>query len=331
MLFNYIKSLFQYAGRMAWVSLGLMILLGLTQGISLVMIIPFLHVIGIQSSNGTNGYAQKFVEFMEFIGAQPTFFSVICTYLVIVSIHACAIRYKDILTARIVYGFTQYLSNRLYTRFCHADWLCFLKTRDARNDLYTLVTDHIGGMKVSKSYNLEEHHKNNFFATTKSITNQMIRFTKINTATRLCYQVGAAFAIAGQSGAGKSSIADLILGLLTPDQGRISVDGTRLSGNLLYSWRRAVGYVPQETFLFHESIRDNLKKAHPSASDAQLWEALDNASARAFVSNLPKGIDTIVGDRGVKLSGGERQRIALARALLGTYHNCCHCPQVLHD
>jgi ATP-binding cassette subfamily C protein len=123
-------------------------------------------------------------------------------------------------------------------------------------------------------------------------------------------------AIVGHSGAGKSSVADLILGLLTPDKGRIIIDGTVLSDKLLQHWRQRVGYVPQETFLFHESIRDNLLKAQPDASDVQLWEALESASARTFVSNLPHGLDTVVGDRGIKLSGGERQRIALARALL---------------
>ncbi len=540
MLMKYIKTLFTYAGSRAWIALGMMILLGLTQGIGLVMIIPFLHVIGIESSANISGYAGKFVEFMEFIGAAPTMTAVICVYLVIISIHAFGTRFKDILTARIVEGFTQYLENRLYTLFCHVDWLCFLRTRDsdivhvltadigrvsyathqvfqlivssiivmihilfslsisvpmtvsalvcgalfllvllpfnrkaasfgislrdARNDLYALVTEHIGGMKVSKSYNLEKHHKKNFYDTTEIIKSQTVQFTRINSATRMCYQIGAASAIAvfiligvnwlhmpavklmiivflfsrilprfsnlqqcfqtiansmpsfkavlnmeaqfkagkepdvdennygnedeiqacdvhgrggvarngydghdrnghlvnfrpftlekelcfesvsfrydktrpdwtlknidiqipanamtaivGHSGAGKSSVADLILGLLTPDKGRIIIDGTVLSDKLLQHWRQCVGYVPQETFLFHESIRDNLLKAQPDASDVQLWEALESASARTFVSNLPHGLDTVVGDRGIKLSGGERQRIALARALL---------------
>ena len=360
-----------------------------------------------------------------------------------------------------------------------------ISLRDARNNLYALVTEHIGGMKISKSYNLEAQHKKHFYATTATITRQMIQFTKINSATRMCYQIGAASAIAvfiligvkwihmpavnlmvivflfsrilpgfsnlqqcfqriinsmpsfravlnmeerfkagaetdgddhdekkkdddddeeeeeeeeerlhgdndeadtndhahdshthghedinnydgyvspinsrpftlekelrfdsvsfrydknrtdwtlnninflipanamtaiaGHSGAGKSSVADLMLGLLSPDKGQISIDEKILSDTLLQSWRKVVGYVPQESFLFHESIGENLLKAQPDANESQLWEALENASARAFVSKLPEGLDTIVGDRGVKLSGGERQRIALARALL---------------
>ena len=71
-----------------------------------------------------------------------------------------------------------------------------ISLRDARNNLYALVTEHIGGMKVSKSYNLEAHHKKNFYTTTETITRQMIHFTKVNSATRMCYQVGAASAIA---------------------------------------------------------------------------------------------------------------------------------------
>jgi ATP-binding cassette subfamily C protein len=82
------------------------------------------------------------------------------------------------------------------------------------------------------------------------------------------------------------------------------------------AWRQCVGYVPQETYLFHETIRTNLEKARPGATEAELWDALHRASAKDFVSRLPRGLDTVVGDRGIRLSGGERQRIALARALL---------------
>ena len=142
MLLNYIKALFAYAGSRAWMALGMMILLGLTQGIGLVMILPFLHVIGIASSNGVNGYAEKFVQVMEFIGAKPTMTSVLCTYLVIVSVHALGTRFKDILTTRIVRGFTQYFENRLYSLFCHVDWLCFLRTRDS--DIVHVLTADIG-------------------------------------------------------------------------------------------------------------------------------------------------------------------------------------------
>jgi len=123
-------------------------------------------------------------------------------------------------------------------------------------------------------------------------------------------------AIAGHSGAGKTTLVDILLGLLTPEKGSVLIDGIPLDKNKLQAWRQCVGYVPQEIYLFHESIRSNLLKANPKATEAQLWDALEKASAKRFITGLPRGLDTIVGDRGINFSGGERQRISLARALL---------------
>jgi len=132
----------------------------------------------------------------------------------------------------------------------------------------------------------------------------------------LVVTAGCTTAILGPSGSGKSTLADLIMGLLEPDAGRVLIDGSPLSGERLHGWRRSVGYVPQETFLFHDTIRHNLRWARTDATETDLRRALDSASALEFVMALPQGLDTVVGDRGVRLSGGERQRIALARALL---------------
>ncbi len=123
-------------------------------------------------------------------------------------------------------------------------------------------------------------------------------------------------AIIGASGAGKSTLADVLMGLLRPDSGSICIDGHALDDTERLRWRRSVAYVPQETILFNDSIRTNLLWAMPQAADDELWQALDKAAAD-FVRKLPHGLDTIVGDQGLRLSGGERQRIALARALLG--------------
>lgn len=123
-------------------------------------------------------------------------------------------------------------------------------------------------------------------------------------------------AIIGASGAGKSTLADVLMGLLRPDTGSIGIDGQLLDDAERLRWRRSVAYVPQETILFNDSIRANLLWAMPDANDDELWQALDKAAAD-FVRKLPDGLDTIVGDHGLRLSGGERQRIALARALLG--------------
>jgi ATP-binding cassette, subfamily C, bacterial len=126
---------------------------------------------------------------------------------------------------------------------------------------------------------------------------------------------GEMTAIAGLSGAGKSTIADLVMGLLTPQAGSIAADGIEITRANARSWRRQIGYVSQDTLLFHDSIRANLLWARPNATDAQLSDAIDAASAQ-FVYGLVQGLDTPVGDRGMMLSHGQRQRIALARAFL---------------
>jgi ATP-binding cassette subfamily C protein len=122
-------------------------------------------------------------------------------------------------------------------------------------------------------------------------------------------------AVVGPSGAGKSTIADLVNGLLQPTRGRLLLDGRPLSSAEIRQWRRQVGYVGQETVLFHQSVRANLLWAQPEATDADVREALLLASA-GFVYDLPGGLESIVGDRGILLSSGQRQRISLARALL---------------
>jgi ATP-binding cassette subfamily C protein len=127
---------------------------------------------------------------------------------------------------------------------------------------------------------------------------------------------GKTIALAGPSGAGKSTVADLVMGLISPDQGKVTVDGKPITHSSVASWRNRIGYVAQETFLFNETIRFNLKLARPDASEDDLKEAIRMAAADGFVGKLPEGMDTVIGDRGVRLSGGERQRLALARALL---------------
>jgi ATP-binding cassette subfamily C protein len=131
----------------------------------------------------------------------------------------------------------------------------------------------------------------------------------------LTIPAGLTTAIVGVSGSGKTTLADVVVGLIVPQQGDLLVDGLPLTPELLPAWRAQVAYVPQETFLFHDTIRANLLWARPDAREADLREAL-RAAAADFVDRLPGGLDTVVGDRGTRLSGGERQRLALARALL---------------
>lgn len=123
-------------------------------------------------------------------------------------------------------------------------------------------------------------------------------------------------AIVGRSGAGKSTLIDILMGLVQPEKGQVLIDGTSLDSDNVLSLRRSISYVPQDPFLFNTSIRENLLLIEPEATDEEIWEALEFAAAAEFVRRLPKGLDTVIGDRGIKLSGGERQRLVLARAIL---------------
>jgi ATP-binding cassette subfamily C protein len=131
----------------------------------------------------------------------------------------------------------------------------------------------------------------------------------------LTIEAGTTTAIVGPSGAGKSTVADLLMGLVVPGKGSVMVDGVPLSADLIRPWRERIGYVAQDTFLFNDTIRANLLWARPEANDEGIERALRLAAAE-FVFELPEGLETLLGDRGVRLSGGERQRLALARALL---------------
>jgi ATP-binding cassette subfamily C protein len=132
----------------------------------------------------------------------------------------------------------------------------------------------------------------------------------------LAFAAGAIHAIVGPSGAGKTTIVDLITGLVEPDSGHVRVDGVDLAGLDLRGWRRQIGYVPQEMLLLHDSVRANVTLGDPDVSDAQIEQALRDAGAWEFVAAMPEGIDSSVGERGALLSGGQRQRIAIARSLI---------------
>jgi ATP-binding cassette, subfamily C, bacterial len=122
--------------------------------------------------------------------------------------------------------------------------------------------------------------------------------------------------ITGASGAGKTTIADLVLGFYSPHSGVIRIDGVPLSDLNLAAWRRMIGYVPQEMLLFHSSIATNVTLGDDTIAEADVIAALEAAGAWEFVSRLPRGIHTVAGEHGARLSGGQRQRIAIARALV---------------
>ncbi|TWB59415.1 ABC transporter ATP-binding protein [Nitrospirillum viridazoti] len=132
----------------------------------------------------------------------------------------------------------------------------------------------------------------------------------------LALEAGSFVGVTGASGAGKTTFADLLVGLTAPDTGTITVGDRALAGAARRQWAAAIAYAPQDTFLFHDSIRANLAWANPSASEADMRAALGLVGASALVDRLEQGLDTVVGAQGGLLSGGERQRLALARALM---------------
>jgi subfamily B ATP-binding cassette protein MsbA len=130
------------------------------------------------------------------------------------------------------------------------------------------------------------------------------------------FRRGEVTAVVGASGAGKSTLADLIIRLYRPSGGLIRANDIDLRRLDLARWRRSIGFVSQETFLFNASLRENIAFADPEAPFEAVVEAARKANIHEFIQGLPDGYDTVVGDRGLKLSGGQRQRVAIARALL---------------
>lgn len=130
---------------------------------------------------------------------------------------------------------------------------------------------------------------------------------------------GEAIGLIGESGAGKTTLADIVLGLFIPQQGTVSVDGKSIY-DIDTMWHKMIGYVPQSVFLLDDSIKNNILFGieEEEESDDKIWDVLEQVQLKEFVLNLTDGLDTVLGERGVKISGGQRQRIAIARAL---YYN----------
>jgi len=152
--------------------------------------------------------------------------------------------------------------------------------------------------------------------TIKNVSFSYNREKKIFDKLNMEIKSGEMTAIVGESGSGKSTIVDLVMGLQIPSNGTIEVDNVSLSDLDQNSFREKIGYVPQDPILFNTSIKNNLLWSNSLASEEDIINSLKLSNSDSFVNHLPNGIDTIVGDRGVRLSGGQRQRIALARALV---------------
>ena len=502
----YLRMFIRFGRRKLWVSLALMILLGFTQGIGLLMLVPLLRIIGVGDSGEGGGQEFSFIrDFFHETGIPLTLPVVMALYFLLVVVQASATYYQSVLNSQLINGFTLFLRTRFIRALTYGKWMSFVRTkssdyvhvltseisrvagttqmvltlpgyilvacvqvgvafsispamtsaallcgailfalmlpfnrkiqksgqalRDSTNAMYSSITDFLAGMKVAKSFGLEETHLAIFQQNSTEIARQLVSFTRIISRSGMYFQIGTAAAVGtflwgavelvqlppdrllvvvfiftrllprfrslqhsyhqilhalpsfraaswmqqqleldrepeagadvtgmplekalslenvsftydpdldsstlrevdlkipagcmtailGPSGAGKTTLADLVMGLLEPDAGQVLIDGRPLTQDHLHSWRSSVGYVPQENFLFHETIRTNLQWAKPDATELEMQQALESAAALDFVTALPEGLDTLVGDRGVRLSGGERQRIALARALL---------------
>ena len=173
----------------------------------------------------------------------------------------------------------------------------------------------------------ENHVNDKKNAKALSITSPSIQFDKASyrypdgnedvlRSITLTIDAGQKVGLVGHSGAGKSTIVQLLLRFSDVTNGAILIDGQNIAEITQESLRRAIAYVPQEPLLFHRDLRDNIAYGKPNATEKEIRDAARKANALEFIDKLPRGLDTTVGERGVKLSGGQRQRIAIARAIL---------------
>lgn len=211
-----------------------------------------------------------------------------------------------------------YLSEIAYAQPC-LDYLYENLTESMKLDVNGSVTGLLG----------EKGEENPPLTLTDRIALDHISYTYPNTDkpiftdAHMEVKKGQSVGIMGPSGAGKSTIVDILLGLLHVQEGTITCDGRNVFENYP-SWLSKIGYIPQSIYLIDESIRDNIAFGIDAdkIDDERIWEALEEAQLKSFVEELPEGLDTTIGDRGVRISGGQRQRLGIARAL---YHN----PEIL--
>lgn len=211
-----------------------------------------------------------------------------------------------------------YLSEIAYAQPC-LDYLYENLTENMKRDVNGSVTGLTGEREAEKQP----------LTLTDKIVLDHISFAYPNTDkpiftdAHMEVKKGQSVGIMGPSGAGKSTIVDILLGLLHVQEGAITCDGRDIFENYP-SWLAKVGYIPQSIYLIDESIRDNIAFGIDAdkIDDKRIWEVLEEAQLKSFVEELPEGLETTIGDRGVRISGGQRQRLGIARAL---YHN----PEIL--
>jgi ATP-binding cassette subfamily C protein len=187
-----------------------------------------------------------------------------------------------------------------------------------------VVSDSAYWSIISKIKEAQEAREETFGGQPPSLVNS-IRLDQVSFAydkrwvlknVTMKFPAGLFTAVVGPSGAGKTTVADLVIGLLQPQKGEVWIDDLPLAQADVRNWRRMIGYVPQETLLLHDTVLINVTLGDEDLTDTDVESALRAAGAWEFVSDLPQGVHSIVGERGYRLSGGQRQRIAIARALV---------------
>jgi ATP-binding cassette subfamily C protein len=201
-----------------------------------------------------------------------------------------------------------------------------LKTlQSAQKEHQTMVIAESAYWSLLSKIQENEGEQEDLGGTIEPIFNDSIRLYKVNFSygdkpilknISLDFPKGTFSAIIGPSGAGKTTIVDLITGLLSPQTGQVWIDDRDLAAVNLRSWRHMIGYVPQETLLLHDTVQLNVTLGDTRFTDRDVEDALRAAGAWDFVTEMKNGIDTVVGERGSRLSGGQRQRITIARALV---------------
>lgn len=199
---------------------------------------------------------------------------------------------------------TAHINNIIFNASAVENVFSDLKEVEKLNDAYARIENESKIVFTS-----EINVKNIVFSyleTNRPVINNLSLDIKKNTAV----------AFIGSTGSGKTTLADIILGLLEPQEGQILVDGMAINSNPL-SWHNLVGYIPQNIYLIDDTIRNNVVFGIPESEETEenIWKALESAQLSEFVRELDQGLDTVVGERGVRLSGGQRQRIGIARAL----------------
>ena len=246
---------------------------------------------------------------------QPVTEFLIIGCLVIILFYTSVILKKDILSILPLLGIFVVISQKLAANIASL----YTQRTEIITFLPSLKLVHALATATETEKNISEGVE--ISRLTKDIVLKDVRFSYSGSqplfdGLNLKIPYGKMTAIIGSSGSGKSTVADLLVGLFPKDGGQILINGIDISELNLSSWRRQVGFVSQETFLLNATVRENILVGRPDAKDEEIIEAAKKAKAHDFIMELSDGYNTVIGDRGVKLSGGQRQRIAITRAII---------------